>query len=45
MHKSKAIIWVVRDLVGNVKAFDSAGFQSSDMKLINVLESAFNIED
>ncbi len=39
--KSKAIIWVVSNLSG-VKPFDSAGFQSSDTKLISVLEAVFN---
>lgn len=40
-QNSKAIVWIVRDLTGGVKQFDSAAFQTSDTKLISVLESAF----
>lgn len=41
-HKSKAIVWVVRDLTNGVTQFDSSAFQSSDTKLISVLQTAFS---
>lgn len=40
-HRSKAIVWIVRDLTSGVNKFDSAAFQSSDTKLISVLQTAF----
>lgn len=39
-YKSRAIVWIVPDLVDK-KEFDSVSFQSSDPKLIAVLKSVF----
>jgi hypothetical protein len=41
-HKSKSIVWIVKDLVGEVRKFDSAAFQSSDTKLLAVLRTVFD---